>query len=93
MQQTMKQLRKLLGSRVVPFCTSAAEALPPAAAASPSHAKALGFLGAIPFIGLSSPVVDQVGYRAQPDLASRRPTPLLSELDSSTLHPQPHSFP
>eukprot|EP00205_Picochlorum_sp_RCC944_P001376 CAMPEP_0182606070 /NCGR_PEP_ID=MMETSP1330-20130603/980_1 /TAXON_ID=464278 /ORGANISM="Picochlorum sp., Strain RCC944" /LENGTH=189 /DNA_ID=CAMNT_0024824269 /DNA_START=115 /DNA_END=684 /DNA_ORIENTATION=- len=55
----MKQLRKLLGSRVVPFCTSAAEALPPAAAASPSHAKALGFLGAIPFIGLSSPVVDQ----------------------------------
>ncbi len=60
MQQTLKQLRKLLGSRVVPFSTSA-EALPPATPASPSHAKALGFLGAIPFIALSPPVVDQVG--------------------------------
>lgn len=62
--QTIKQLRKLLGSRIPPGLPFSSEALPratPSTTASPSHAKVLGFLGAIPFIALSTPVVDQVG--------------------------------
>lgn len=59
MTQTIKQLRKLLGSRIPSGLPFSSEATSPGTTASPSHAKALGFLGAIPFIALSTPIVDQ----------------------------------